>query len=102
VHLEGDGASVTLYVPLDDDGGYRRGAPLPHLLKAVWDGHEWYGEFVATKDKHNRIIWGAIASDSLTNLLTKGIRVGSAVWISEADDPNGDTRKLTVRAMAKL
>lgn len=98
VHMEdGDGNWLTAWVPLDANARLAASLPGPWLVKAQFNGSDWYGELVPGSGKWQTICWGQSGADSLTDLATAPIKVGRAVVLH--DDKN--TRALAWRYVVR-
>ena len=91
-----------VHVPLDAEGNLGTG-PQPYLVKALWEGYVSYGELEHTGESYNVIHWAGEAVDSLTELLTAPLKLGSIVRIHEGDDAEGsDAYAFRVRDLRRL
>ncbi len=96
-----DGDWLVAYMPIRTDGRYDERTPGPHLVK---DGgrRAGYGELIATRDRYNRIVWGAGRNDSSTDLGTRPIRTGDTVKLFDGEGHQGSVRLLHIREVLRV
>jgi hypothetical protein len=100
VHLRsGEGDHVTTYLPLAD-GRFEKSGPQPFLMKAVWNGDDYYGELRPQAGKHHRIVWDS-GPDSLTDLGMAPIKRGSIIRIYE-DTLEADYKEFVIHEIGRV
>jgi hypothetical protein len=101
IHMRSrDGDHVTAYLPLAN-GQFDRSGPQPFLMKAVWNGHDYYGELRPQAGTHHRIVWDS-GPEALTDLGTAPIRRGAVLRIFESDTTRADFKEFVVHEVARV
>lgn len=100
IHLEADdGDWLTLLAPLDETGRVISSKGGPLLFKARWNGDIFYGELLVGE---GRIVWGAEAPDSLTDLASVIVQEWALVTIWQEDSRDSDEFRFRVRTVQRL
>ena len=101
VHLEADDDDwLTVHAALDEDGRVRATGPGPYLFKARWNGDEFYGELSLASEP--RLIWGADAPDSLTDIAEVSLVEWAKVTVWQEDTRDSPRFTFRVRSMHRL
>jgi hypothetical protein len=96
-----DGDWLVAYMPIRTDGRYDDRTPGPHLVKEG-GRRGGYGELLATKERYNRIVWGAGRDDSSTDLGIQPIRAGDEVKLFDGENRQQSARVLHIREVIRV
>jgi hypothetical protein len=91
---------VTVYLPLRD-GRFEKTGPQPFLMKALWNGEDYYGELKPETGLHHRITWDR-GPESITDLGTAPIKRGSVVRIFESDTTEADFKEFVIHDVSRV
>jgi hypothetical protein len=86
IHCSDGTDALTIYLPLDEGRKLVPASPRPWLLKARLDDFDYYGEFVVDDGAWNRIVWGTVDDDFLTDLGKAPLRLGGLIRLRDNDE----------------
>ena len=101
IHMRSrDGDHVTAYLPLAD-GRFAVSGQQPFLMKALWNGDDYYGELQPQAGAHHRITWDS-GPDALTDFGTAPVKRGAVIKIFESDTTHADFKEFVVHEVTRV